>query len=156
MTMTRSDPEISRMTTRSRSGSEFNGTFRFRRYQEEALIRSQVQQNTADVSSILIGQSATTTTTKTIESTNGIHKYENDVDDDDNDDDGNDVGGSVLQNLSDSTIIIDTYGKVVIINNRKQQQQQVQQQQVQQQQPIHVPTGTTLLIRNLRNCIVTM
>ena len=149
MTMSTSDPEISTMTTTSRSGSEFNGTFRFRRYQEEALIRSQVQQNTADVSSI-IGQSATTTT-KTIESTNGIHKYENDVDDDDNDDDGNDVGGSVLQNLSDSTIIIDTYGKVVIINNRKQQQQQVQQQQ-----PIHVPTGTTLLIRNLRNCIVTM
>ena len=154
MTMSTSDPEISTMTTTSRSGSELNGTFRFRRYQEEALIRSQVQQNTADVSSI-IGQSATTTT-KTIESTNGIHKYENDVDDDDNDDDGNDVGGSVLQNLSDSTIIIDTYGKVVIINNRKQQQQQVQQQQVQQQQPIHVPTGTTLLIRNLRNCIVTM
>ena len=149
MTMTRSDPEISRMTTRSRSGSEFNGTFRFRRYQEEALIRSQVQQNTADVSSI-IGQSATTTT-KTIESTNGIHKYDNDVDDDDdNDDDGNDVGGSVLQNLSASTIIIDMYGKVVIINNSEQQRQQVQQQ------PIHVPTGTTLLIRNLRNCIVTM
>ena len=136
MTMSTSDPEISTMTTTSRSGSELNGTFRFRRYQEEALIRSQVQQNTADVSSI-IGQSATTTT-KTIESTNGIHKYDNDV------------GGSVLQNLSDSTIIIDTYGKVVIINNRKQQQQQVQQQ------PIHVPTGTTLLIRNLRNCIVTM
>ena len=151
MTMSTSDPEISTMTTTSRSGNELNGTFRFRRYQEEALIRSQVQQNTADVSSI-IGQSATTTT-KTIESTNGIHKYDNDVDDDD---DGNDVGGSVLQNLSDSTIIIDTYGKVVIINNRKQQQQQVQQQQVQQQQPIHVPTGTTLLIRNLRNCIVTM
>ena len=152
MTMSTSDPEISTMTTTSRSGSELNGTFRFRRYQEEALIRSQVQQNTADVSSI-IGQSATTTT-KTIESTNGIHKYDNDVDDDDDDDDdddGNDVGGSVLQNLSDSTIIIDTYGKVVIINNRKQQQQQVQQQQ-----PIHVPTGTTLLIRNLRNCIVTM
>ena len=151
MTMSTSDPEISTMTTTSRSGSELNGTFRFRRYQEEALIRSQVQQNTADVSSI-IGQSATTTT-KTIESTNGIHKYDNDVDDDDDDDDdddGNDVGGSVLQNLSDSTIIIDTYGKVVIINNRKQQQQQVQQQ------PIHVPTGTTLLIRNLRNCIVTM
>lgn len=147
MTMSTSDPEISTMTTTSESGSELNGTFRFRRYQEEALIRSQVQQNTADVSSI-IGQSATTTT-KTIESTNGIHKYDNDVDDDD-DDDGNDVGGSVLQNLSDSTIIIDTYGKVVIINNRKQQQQQVQQQ------PIHVPTGTTLLIRNLRNCIVTM
>ena len=147
MTMSTSDPEISTMTTTSRSGSELNGTFRFRRYQEEALIRSQVQQNTADVSSI-IGQSATTTT-KTIESTNGIHKYDNDVDDDD-DDDGNDVGGSVLQNLSDSTIIIDTYGKVVIINNSEQQRQQVQQQ------PIHVPTGTTLLIRNLRNCIVTM
>jgi hypothetical protein len=125
--------------SRSEKGSELNGTFRFRRYREEVIFRSQVQQNTADVSH----ESATTTTTTTIESSNGIQKYD--------DDDDDDVGGTVLQNLSDSTIIIDTYGKVVIINNSKQQQQQQLQHQ-----PISVPTGTTLLIRNIRSCLITM
>jgi len=136
-------------------------SFQFRRYREEVIRRrncrtvsSQVQQ-IIDLDEMIVEE--------TIVKRN---KY------DDDDEDSN-MGGTVIQNLTDISIIIDRKGKVYI--NKKESSSSssgfennddnsddddddddikaIKRRQAQQQ-PLSVPEGTTLLLRNLRNCIV--
>mmetsp|Transcript_18409 Transcript_18409/g.19851 ORF Transcript_18409/g.19851 Transcript_18409/m.19851 type:complete len:177 (+) Transcript_18409:41-571(+) len=138
-------------------------SFQFRRYREEVIRRrncravsSQTQQ-IIDLDEIIIEET--------------VVKH-NKYDDDDDDEDSN-MGGTVIQNLTDISIIIDRKGKVHI--NKKESSSSssgfennddnsddddddddikaIKRRQAQQQ-PLSVPAGTTLLLRNLRNCIV--
>lgn len=140
-------------------------TFQFRRYREEVIRRRNCRTSCSQAQQINDPDEIK------IEET--IVKH-NKYDDDDN------MGGTVIQNLSDISIIIDRNGKVIIDNIKCSRStgfednddnsggddddylcddddvKTIKRQQAQQQQPVSVPTGTTLLLRNLRNCIVIM
>ena len=70
-------------------------------------------------------------------------------------------GGTVIHDLCDAVLIINAEGTVTIdeesdnIKKRGEKYESSAYKSIQRQ-PISVPEGTTLLLRNLRNCCVTM
>jgi hypothetical protein len=107
-----------------------------------------------------------------VEHVTATNETENDDGDDDGDGDGDD--GTVIQSLSNVIIVVDLSGKVLtekktsdtkIIelttdqsdNNSIQTENDETDNTKQREQPICVvPEGTTLLLRNLRDCHVIM
>jgi hypothetical protein len=144
-------------------------TFRFRRYREEVALRSSLQQRTNNNTENKNKASADATIVEHVTATN---ETENDDGDDDGDGDGDD--GTVIQSLSNVIIVVDLSGKVLtekktsdtkIIelttdqsdNNSIQTENDETDNTKQREQPICVvPEGTTLLLRNLRDCHVIM
>lgn len=140
-------------------------TFRFRRYREEVALRSSLQQCTNN-----------NTENKNKASADAIAEHDitatNEAENDDGDGDGDD--GTVIQNLSNVIIVVDLYGKVLtekkssdtkIIelatdqsdNNSILTENDEFDNTKQREEPICVvPEGTTLLLRNLRDCHVIM
>ena len=143
-------------------------TFRFRRYREEVALRSRqkIDGENDDENDASIDSS-----TKKM-----ISKEERDDDDDKNDDDDDDGGGggTVLQNLSDAVIVIDAHGKVLIEKTKMTKETsdvvdvdidiesdngcltEEDEKSKRRKSVSVVPEGTTLLLRNLRDCRVTM
>ena len=139
-------------------------TFRFRRYREEAALRSSRQKNT-DGSMLLRDDKDEhdASTADTIEHTTTTKTMQI-MPKDEGDDDG-----AVLQNMSDAVIVINAQGKVLIEKITKKNSSDTksiesdnddfltEEDENERRQPVSVvPEGTTLLLRNLRDCRVTM
>jgi hypothetical protein len=142
-------------------------TFRFRRYREEVALRSSLQQRTTD---------NTENTNKASADAIAIAEHDisatNEAENDDGDGDGDD--GTVIQNLSNVIIVVDLYGKVLtekktsdtqiieLITDQSDNKSILAENDEtdnakQREEPICVvPEGTTLLLRNLRDCHVIM
>ena len=162
-------------------GEESRGRFRFRRYREEfALRRQQQQQQQQEIANDDENNSThekdesdiDTAVTKDDSTTNASPTTTSNE---------NDGGGTVLQNLFDALVVIDECGNVSIEkksstttigtttmmttissnepnSNTKEGSVAAPEKDTQKGPdfPSVVPEGTTLLLRNLRDCRVTM
>jgi len=142
--------------------------FRFRRYREEVVFRSSLQQPTdtenkrkASFDNIVEHVPATNRDNRS------RSRASTETDNNGNDNDGGD--GTVVENLVNVIIVIDLYGKVLTkkknsptktIESNDQSDNSIPTENdeidiTEQREPICiVPEGTTLLLRNLRDCHV--
>jgi len=134
--------------------SETPSTFRFRRYREEVALRSSLKKGVhkEDKHKASAGD-RTKHDNRT--RTRSSSESENDGDD-----------GTVIQNLANSNVVVDTYGKVfteeISTNTNDKGDISIpiennETDHTKRREPMCVvPEGTTLLLRNLRDCRVTI
>lgn len=129
--------------------------FQFRRYREEVALRFSLQQCTTKET-----KAKARTTDALTDHANIASRSRSSLESD------NDSGdGTVIQNLSNVIVLIDACGKVLTedksrsteTNDQNDNSIPIESDNAKQREPICVvPEGTTLLLRNLRDCLVTM
>lgn len=126
-------------------------TFRFRRYREEAALRSSLQQDTDNERKPTVSTDAPTKPSNSTRSSLVSRSESGD--------------GTVIENLSNAIVVVRADGKVFKdeksstdeTNDKNDTRISAQNDKTEQREPISVvPEGTTLLLRSLQDCIVTM